>query len=414
MMRIPNTRVAITGLGVIAPNGNDKTSFWLTLLSKQSGIGNITLFDASESLSKIAGEVKNFDPGKYIRSDFKPMRMARHTQFAIGASQMALTDANIDRDNFQSTTTVPVVLGVSFSALDILEKQMMNMFEKGPDRVSAYVVEAATPQSVAANLSKQFNIDTQAITLSTACGAGLDAIATAADLIRSGRSDIAITGGSDAPITKFAFASFVAAGLTTVKHLDPKTASRPFDIDRETGVISEGCGILVLENLEHALARGARPYAEITGYGNSMDYSKTLPGSALAKAMRVALANAGLRPNQIDYISAHGPGHPILDITETEAIIEVLGQRAFEIPVSSIKGVIGNPLAAAGPLQVISCAQAFRTGFIPPTANLDNPDPKCTLDYVSGMARKVDLGKVMINSHGVGGGNSVLIIERFE
>ena len=231
-------------------------------------------------------------------------------------------------------------------------------------------------------------------------------------MIRSGRADVAIAGGADAPITRTGFTSFAAAGLVSTRDLDPSRASRPFDLDRDSGVISEGSGVVILENLTHALSRGVDPYLEITGYGMNADAHADLPGCGLDETMRMALANAGRRPEDVDYVCAHGPGHPVLDRIETEMIKKTLGKRAYDIPVSSIKGVTGNPLAAAGPMQLVTCALAFQNGIVPPTANCEKSDPDCDLDYVTGKPRKAHLECAMINSHGLGGRNCSLVVQR--
>jgi 3-oxoacyl-(acyl-carrier-protein) synthase len=413
MIQRPKARIVITGMGVVAPNGNDKTSFWLSILGKQSAIGKITLFESDDCPVTIAGEVSNYDPSRYYKGQIRPKRMARQTSFAIGATSMAFDDADLCPEQIGPEKTVPIVLGVSTGAPEALENNMFRLFKHGPKRMSPYAISGCAPQNVGVVLSEQLGLETEAITLSTGCGAGLDAIATAADLIRSGRTDIAITGGTDAPITEFTMSSLAAAGMVVKYEGDPLQSSRPFDVNRTSGILSEGSGMLILENYDHALSRGIQPYAEITGYGNAMDRPNEIPGTGLERSMQKAMDNAGLRIQDVDYISAHGPGDRLLDVSEVDAIKQVFGERAYQFPVSSIKGVLGNPFAAAGPLQVISCAQAFRTNFIPPTANHTEPDPKCDLDFVSDLARKSELRTVLVNSHGMGGGNSTLVLERF-
>jgi 3-oxoacyl-[acyl-carrier-protein] synthase II len=247
-----------------------------------------------------------------------------------------------------------------------------------------------------------------------ACAAGLDGVAQAVEVIHSGQADIAIAGGADAPVTSLTFACLDKAGLVAAYNERPECASRPFDRDRETGVVSEGAGVLIVENLDHALARGAGIYLEITGYGSQSDLDPTQHGSGLEHAIRLALANACKRPEDIDYICAHGPGHPVLDRAETEMVKRVFGEYSYRIPVSSIKGVTGNPLAAAGPLQLIACACAIRDQLVPPTANLENVDPCCDLDYVPTAPRATRIECALINCHGLGGGNSCMIVERFD
>ena len=404
-------RACITGLGVAAPNGIGKEEFWRTLRLGISGIGPVTLFDASRLAARIAGEVKNFDARKYLKKPVKTKRMARHTQFALATAAMALDDAGLAIVEQHYDFPVPVIIGTSTSAFDIIYRSMQMMTRFGEDHATPFVVNEAAPQAVAAAIAQYVEIPTQLLTISTACAAGLDAIAHAVELIRSEKADIAIAGGTDAPIVPVPFANLSAAGLASTRNDAPEKASRPFDRDRDSGVISEGAGVVVIENLECARARGAEPYIEITGYSLKADSDWGTPACGLQDTMRQALINAGKRPEQVDYICAHGPSHPVLDRNETEMIKRVFNSLAYTIPVSSIKGVLGNPLAAAGPLQVIACALACREHLIPPTANYEIEDPACDLDYVPGQARRCQIRCALINAHGVGGGNSSMVVE---
>jgi len=400
---------------VIAPNGIGHSAFWSTLLSGKSGIGPITLFDASDLGCNVAGEIRDFDPLKYIDRTFKPHRMARFTQFALVATQMAITDAGMTVAQLRRIRNLPLVLGVSTSAMDILERHQEQVDKKGANAGIPYSTYAFMPHSAAVTISACLQLASHPVTISTACAAGAEAIVSAFSAIRSGRVDVAIAGGSDAPITYTAFTSFAAAGLIAHRKQDARKASRPFDMSRESGVISEGAGVVVLENLEHAIARGAKPYLELTGYGMNADADPVnAPGAGLADTMVMALGNAGVGIDEIDYICAHGPGHPVMDRVETDMIKQVFGRRAYVLPISSIKGVTGNPLAAAGPHQVITCALAFRNDLIPPTANYENHDPDCDLDYVGGKARSVKLNRILINSHGLGGQNCSLVVQRVD
>jgi 3-oxoacyl-[acyl-carrier-protein] synthase II len=240
----------------------------------------------------------------------------------------------------------------------------------------------------------------------------MDAIADAAAMIRSGEAELAIAGGADAPITPIIMASFIAGGLSSLRNDEPERASRPFDLGRDSGVVSEGAGVLILENLEHAEARGARAYVELGGYGKQRDLNPQRPGSGLEHSMKLALANAGYSGENIDYISAYGPGHPVLDAAEVQIIKKVFGDRAYSIPVSSIKGVTGNAMAAGGPFQIIACALAMRDHLIPPTANYEVADPACDLDFVPNRSRKVRLNSTMVNVRGLGGGASTMVLSR--
>ena len=405
-------RVVITGMGILAPNGTGLEEFWKSLVAGQSGIGPITLFDASDLKSRIAGEVKNFDPHDYIEAELKPKRMARHTQFAYAATMMALEDAGLEISEADFPSPTPVVVGVSTSALDVIENVFRVSDNRGIDAIAPTAIGASKPQAAANVIADRIGARAHAATVSSACPSGLDALALAATMIRSGAAELAIAGGADAPLTKHGMASFIATGLSSVRNGEPEKASRPFDLDRDSGVISEGAGMFVLENFERAQARGARIYLEISGYATQRDRAPEQPASGLADSMMLALANAGRSENDIDYISAYGPGHPILDAAEVRYIKQVFGDRAYSIPISSIKGVTGNPLAAGGPLQLAACALSFRDQVIAPTANCEMPDPDCDLDFVPLRARKAKLNCILMNVRGLGGSASSLVVDR--
>lgn len=410
---IKRNRVVITGMGVVAPNGIGLEAFWESLLSGKSGIGPITLFDATAFKSRIAGEVKGFDPFDYIEPELKPRRWARHTQFAYAATMMALEDAGLDLKHLELPSPTPVVIGVSTSALDVIEKVFHQVNGPGPDRVNPTSLGASKPQAAANIIADRLGASAQAATVSTACPSGLDAIAIGASIVRSGEAEIAIVGGADAPITPLAMASFIATGLSSARNDEPERASRPFDRDRDSGVISEGAGILILENLERAEARAARVYAEVRGYGTQRDLDPEQPATGLEHSMRLSLANAAMSPNEINYISAYGPGHPFLDAIEVDLIKRVFGERAYEVPVNSIKGVTGNALAAAGPFQVVASVLSLRDQIIPPTANYESPDPRCDLDVVPHRARRTRVDNALINVRGLGGSASSLVLSRW-
>ena len=405
-------RVVITGMGILAPNGTGLKQFWRSLAAGESGVGPITLFDATQFRNRIAGEVKEFDPLDYMPAEWKPKRMARHTQLAFAATQMALKNANLNPAATKCGAVLPVFIGVSTSALDVIEKGFHELEERGPTRVNSGVVSNCQPQAAARLIAEKLGVDTHATTISSACPSGIDAIAMAAARIGTGDAEIAIAGGADAPVTPLTIASFSSAGLTFPGRFAPVHASRPYDEGSASGVIAEGAGIVVLENLEHARARGARIYLEITGYAAQMDSDRNDPFSGLEQTMRLSLANACRMVNEIDYLCSYGPGDPNLDAAEVSMIRRVFGSRANQLPVSSIKGATGNPLAAAGPFQIISCALAFQHNAIPPTANHDVPNRGCDLDFVPGTARKARLGCALINVRGLGGGNSSMVVER--
>ncbi|MGI8889214.1 MAG: beta-ketoacyl-[acyl-carrier-protein] synthase family protein [Chthoniobacterales bacterium] len=407
-------RVVVTGMGVIAPNGTGLKEFWRSLAAGESGIGPITRFDASNHRSRIAGEVTGFDPLDYLARESKPKRLARHTQFAYAAAQMALTDARFDPKVEKLSSVLPVCIGVSSSAFDVIENGIRDLHLRGANRISSSMVRNCQPQAAALLIAQKLGVETQASTISSACNSGIDAIASAAAMISTTDIEIAIAGGADAPVTPLAMASLSAAGLSSFANRNPATASRPYDSGSDSGVISEGSAVVILENLDHALARGAKPYLEVTGYAAQMDSDPDDPFDGLEATMRLAMANAGRKTNEIDYICSYGPGHPLLDAAEVRMIRRVFAPISSRIPVSSIKGVTGNPLSAAGPMQVISCALSFQHGLIPPTANHDWPLPDCNLDFVPQKARKALLNCALINVRGLGGGNSSMVVERVE
>ena len=403
-------RVVVTGLGVLAPNGIGVDEFWRTLVAGRSGIKAITCFDASKLKCRIAGEISDFDPQDFLGGRQELPRVARNTQLALTATSMAVADAKLELSREREASPVPVVIGVSTSCMDVIEAGVAQANESGGQFAKPYMVTASPPHSVSSLVARELGVNTRVQTLSSACAAGLDAVAAAAAVIRSGHADVAITGGSDAPLTLSGFASFAATGLLSGRNDDPAKASRPFDLERDGGVLSEGAGIMVLENYEHALARGVRPYLEVRGFGTGFDTNGHPPLTGLADTMAMALANSGLRPEAIDYICAHGPSDAAQDRVETETIKKVWGQRAYRVPVGSIKGVTGNPLAAAGPLQIIACALAMRRGVLPQTANYEYPDPECDLDYIAGESRRSAVRWALVNSHGIGGGNSSMAV----
>jgi 3-oxoacyl-[acyl-carrier-protein] synthase II len=399
-------------MGVLAPNGIGLDAFWQSLLAGRSGIGPITHFDPTGLKSRIAGEVKGFRASDYIEPELKPRRMARHTQFAYAATLMALRDAGLDFKDLPSEGPIPVVIGISTSALDIIENVFRDSDVRGLGGVAPTSLSASKPQAAANIIADKIGACANATTISSACPSGLDAVAGAAAMIRSGEAEFAIAGGADAPITQHGFASFIASGLCSTRNDTPEKASRPFDLLRDSGVISEGAGMFVLENLERAQSRGARIYLEISGYGTQRDLHPEDPGSGLVDSMELALGNAGYGTDDVDYISAYGPGHPLLDAAEVRFIKQVFGKRARLMPVSSIKGVTGNPLAAGGPLQIAACGLSFRDQMIAPTANYDVPDPECDLDFVPNKSRKAKLDCILMNVRGLGGSASSLVVNR--
>ena len=345
-------RVVVTGLGILAANGSGKEAFWRPLLAGQSGIGPITLCDVSDLKVKIAGEVKNFNPDDYLPGTVKAKRVSRHVQLAVAASRMALEDAQLKTSELLKVAPISIIFGISMAGFDLIESQMRRLVTKGAHAVLPTVV-GCVHLTAACTVAEFLAVPTRISTLATGCVGGLDAIAEAASMIREGRTEVAIAGASDAPIETSLVAGFSAARMLSLSLEPPQKVSRPFDLGRSGGVLAEGSAMVILENAEHALARGAKPYLEITGFGSASDFTPE-SGSGLALSMRDALANASLLPADINYISAHGPSDVEIDRVETEAIKQVFGQYAYRVPVSSIKGATGNPLSAGGAMQVVA------------------------------------------------------------
>jgi 3-oxoacyl-[acyl-carrier-protein] synthase II len=407
-------RAVVTGIGIVAANAIGKVAFWDSLLRGHSGTKKISLFDASSYHSQIAGEVADFDIKDYLQPKGKISRMSRQTQLALAAAVLAESDVGISSKQLASSGPVPVYLGVSSSAIEVVEKGIERMTTRGASRVSTSVVEASSPQQAASTIGEELGFPTTTHTIASACAAGLEAAGTATDTVLAGRADIVLTGGADAPITKLSFACFDRAGLASARNDAPARASRPFDRDSDSGVISEGAAILFIENYEQAIARGANIYMEILGYASHADPNPDSPMLGMVESMELALANAHKRPADIDYICAHGPSHPMIDRAETDVIKEVFGDAAYRVPVTSVKGNIGNPLAAAGPIQLVSCAMALQSGIIPPIANHEVPADGCDLDYVAGSFRSTNPRTVLINAHGLGGGNTSMVVQRID
>lgn len=403
-------RVVITGIGVVAPNAIGKMKYWEALANGKSGIKRITRFDVSSYPTQIAGEIQDFDPEDFM-SPRSIKRSSRASQFAFAAAVMALDDARLDAE---LKSKLGIVIGVSSSAADIIESQHGAFMQKGLQRVNPWGVMSILP-SLAANLiSSEFGVQGTVLTIANGCAAGLDAIGYAYTNILNGMGDIFLAGGAESQLTPFGLAMLSAPRIMSTRNDEPQKASRPFDRMRDGGVLSEGAGMVVIEEMEHAIKRGAHIYAEVIGYANRCDGKEVQNGSGIDtgiyRAMKGAIENAGISADQIDYICAHAPSDQF-DTIETNAIKSVLGRRAYSIPTSSIKSMIGNPLSAAGPLQLIASIMVFERNIIPPTINYEYPDPDCDLDYVPNKARECkDIRTILINSHGFGGINSSLII----
>ncbi|MCC5847761.1 MAG: beta-ketoacyl-[acyl-carrier-protein] synthase family protein [Verrucomicrobia bacterium] len=411
-MYSPNSRVVITGIGVLAPTGNSLPAFWEASRMGTSGIGRITLFDVSDFPITMAGEVKGFDLNDYMEPDgvTQPKRLARHSLLGLAAAHMAVRNADFDIGQLRQAKGLAIQMGLSTGAIDVIERGKEVLARKGPTKVSPHIVNASLPHALSNALAASFGVACARGTHSSACPSGMEAVARGAELIHAGKADMVLAGGADAPITPLTMSSLVTCGLALECPLPAEKASRPFDAKRSCGLIAEGGCVLVLERLDHALDRGAEPLAEILGHGEWGDTPGGVPADGLATAMRMALTDAGLLPMDIDYINAHGPSHPLLDRLEVSRIKEVFGERAYQVPVSSLKGGIGNPFAAAGPMQIAVTALAIREGIVPPTANYDFPDPDCDLNVVPNDALPMPLRHCLVNMHGLGGGNSCMVL----
>lgn len=408
-------RVVVTGLGVISPVGTGKEAFWEALVKGRSGVRRITRFDASEFKTQIAAEVSDFDPEAYIDKK-EARRMDRFTQFAVAAANLALSDAAIapealDRDR------VGVILGCGIGGIGTFEEQTRVLISRGPNRVSPFFVPMMIANMGAGYIAICHRFYGPNSTVVTACASSNHAIGEAFRIIQRGEADVMLTGGAEAAITPVALAGFCAMKAMSTRNDAPEKACRPFDAARDGFVIGEGAAVLVLERLEHALARGARIYAEVAGYGQSCDaYHITAPdpdGAGAAKAMARALKDAGLRPEEVNYINAHGTSTPLNDKVETMAIKKVFGEFAYRIPVSSTKSMTGHLLGAAGGIEAAACVLSITHGIIPPTINYENPDPECDLDYVPNEARRAQVDVALSNGLGFGGHNATLIFKRF-
>ena len=410
-------RVVVTGIAALSPLGNDVRSTWTRLLAGESGIAPITLFDASNFDSRIAGEVKNFNPEDFGIPFKQARRMDRFTQFAVCAAQQLLKDADYTVTDANAERT-EVIMGVGLGGLHTIEVFHSKLMEAGPSKVSPFMI----PMLISNMAPGQISIFTGAkgnnIVLTSACASGIHAIGTAMDELLLGRADAAITGGVEATVTEMGVSGFTALkALSTARNDDPTHASRPFDKDRDGFVIAEGAGLLLLETLESAQKRGAKIYAELIGYGASADaHHMTAPldtGEGMASAMRRAIADAGLKPTDIDHINAHATSTHLNDACETKAIKLVFGDHAPKIRISATKSMTGHLLGAAGGLESVFSVMALHDGVIPGTINRETPDPECDLNYMTNGSEKVQCQYAMCNSFGFGGTNASIIFKRW-
>jgi len=409
-------RVVITGMGAVSPLGLDVPTLWEALINGKSGVDYISLFDAESFETKIAAEVKGFDPNSYI--DRKEARhMDRYTQFAVVASHQAVEDAKLEI-NHKSAEDVGIIIGSGIGGLTTLSAQLTVLAERGPSRVSPFVIPMMITDGATGQVSISLGAKGVNFCVTSACSSGADAIGVAYEIIKRGDSNVMVTGGTDAAITPIGIAGFNAAGaLSTRSNDNPQKASCPFDVKRDGFIMGEGAAVLVLENLNHAKKRGANILAEIVGYGATSDaFHITSPapnGEGGARAMKYALKRGRIAAREIDYINAHGTSTQLNDKCETAAIKTVFNNGAYNIPISSTKSMTGHLVGAAGAIEAIICALTIKHGIIPPTINLDEPDPECDLDYVPNKARQKRVRTALSNSFGFGGHNSVLIIREY-
>lgn len=408
-------RVVVTGLGAITPIGNTVTEYWGGLMNGRNGIGPITLFDASRHDCRFAGEVKGFDPLLYLdRKEAK--RMDRFAQFAVSASKQAVADAQFVINDLNAEQ-VGVLIGTGIGGLKVLEDQQEIYLTKGPDRCSPFMIPMMIANMAAGLTAIHTGAKGPNSCSVTACAAGSNAIGDAFRLIQRGYAQAMICGGTEAAVTPLSFAGFAACKALSTRNDDPTHASRPFDKDRDGFVMGEGVGILVLEELEYALARGARIYAEIVGYGMTCDaYHMTSPvpgGEGAARAISLALKDANLTPDQVSYINAHGTSTPANDSTETMAIKKALGEHAYNVVVSSTKSMTGHLLGGSGGIEAVATVLTLVNDRVPPTINLENPDPECDLDYIPNQSRAHAVNVALSNSFGFGGHNVTLAFKKF-
>ena len=408
-------RVVVTGLGAITPIGNNVEAFWNGLKEKKVGIGPITYFDTADYKAKLAGEVKDFDPKQYMYPK-AAKRMEKFCQFAVCAAKEAIEDAGLNMEQ-EDPFRVGVSVGSGIGSLQSVEREYSKMLQKGPNRVNPLLVPLMISNMAAGNVSIQFGMRGKCINVVTACATGTHSIGEAFRTIQYGDADVMIAGGTEASITPIGVAGFAALTALSTSE-DPMRASIPFDKDRNGFVMGEGAGIVVLESLEHAQARGAKIYAELAGYGATGDaYHITSPaedGSGAAKAMEMAIADAGLKPEDVDYINAHGTSTHHNDLFETKAIKLALGDHAGNVKINSTKSMIGHLLGAAGGVEFITCVKSIEEGFVHATAGLQEEDPECDLDYTKGEGVSMNVNCALSNSLGFGGHNATLLVKKFE
>lgn len=408
-------RVVITGLGAVTPVGNSAKETWESLVDGRSGISTITRFDAGDLKTRIAGEVKNFDPVKLFGAR-EARRIDRFTQFAWAAAQEALADSGLSITP-ENAPRIGSIIGSGIGGVGTLIEEAYKAAEKGEQWVSPHMVPMILPDTAPGKIAIELGARGPNMSIATACASSTNAIGEAAAAIQRGAADVIITGGAEAGILKLVIAGFSNMGALSQRNDDPERASRPFDRNRDGFVAGEGATVLIIESEEHAKARGARIYAELLGYGASADaYHITAPlenGEGAIIAMEQALATAGLKPSDVDYLNAHGTSTDLNDRSETRAVKHVFGEAAYEVPISSTKSMTGHLMGAAGALEALACVMAIQTNCVPPTINYETPDPELDLDYVPNEARSLDVRIAMSNSFGFGGHNASIVIGRY-
>ena len=409
------TRVVVTGLGAITPIGNDVASFWQGLKDKKVGIAPITYFDTTDYKAKLAGEVKDFDPKKYMDPK-AARRMEPFSQYAVAAAGEAIAQAGLDMEK-EDPFRVGTSIGSGIGSLQAMEREHKKMLEKGPNRVNPLLVPMMISNMAVGNVALHYGLKGKSINVVTACATGTNSIGEAFRSIQYGEADVMVAGGTESAITPLGMAGFAALTALSTND-DPETASRPFDKDRDGFVMGEGAGIVVLESLEHAQKRGAKILAEVVGYGGSNDaFHITSPaedGSGAAYAMEMALKDAGIAPEKIDYINAHGTSTHHNDLFETMAVKKALGDHAYKVKINSTKSMIGHLLGAAGGVEFIACVKSIEDGFVHATAGLKESGEGCDLDYTMGEGVPMDIHYALTNSLGFGGVNASLVIKKFE
>jgi len=411
-------RVVITGMGVVTPVGNDLETFWSNLKNGVSGIHAIDAFDIAGYDCRIGGQVRDFDPKAFFKNPKDVRRTDRFTHLAMAAAKMAMADSGIDVANLKGRDRFGVIVGTGEGGLKTLQDQLRVLLTKGPGRNSPFTIPMLISNMAGGVISMEFGLHGPNLCIVTACATSNNAIGESWRIIKFGDADVFLAGGAEASIVEIGVAGFSAMKALSTRNDEPERASRPFDRDRDGFVMSEGAGIVVVEELEHAKARGAKIYCEITGYGISADaYHMTAPppdGEGAARAMKMALEHAGISPEQIDYINAHATSTDIGDLCETRAIKQIFGEHAYKVAISSTKSMTGHLLGGAGGVEMAACALAIRDSVIPPTINLENPGEECDLDYTPNVARERKVRKVLNNSFGFGGHNATLVAIAFE